>query len=221
MQNSAAICRQVPTDSILDDYPWPCITCGMSNRSVGSRGSETQFHPIDMIIIIITVSSPTTNQWRCREEGMYSSYSFTTTALDGGEWSASRPGRALPLGKGPPVPIVQEAGWAPEPVWTQRLEEKSFRFCRGLNPDRPVVQSVVRHYTVWATRVVININSTTPHIFTRQEWDIMVPRHTRLTSPAVVKHYQHHAVSCEAISTVQRNQIRTGHIHNRVLHDSS
>jgi hypothetical protein len=44
----------------------------------------------------------------------------------GGEWSASRPGRALPPGKGPPVPIVQEAGWAPEPVWTQRLEEKSF-----------------------------------------------------------------------------------------------
>jgi hypothetical protein len=29
-------------------------------------------------------------------------------------------------GKGPPVPIVQEAGWVPEPVWTQRLKEKSF-----------------------------------------------------------------------------------------------
>jgi hypothetical protein len=29
------------------------------------------------------------------------------------------PGRALATGKGPPVPIVQEAGWAPEPVWTQ------------------------------------------------------------------------------------------------------
>jgi hypothetical protein len=28
--------------------------------------------------------------------------------------------------KGPTVPIVQEAGWAPEPVWTQRLLEKSF-----------------------------------------------------------------------------------------------
>jgi hypothetical protein len=36
-----------------------------------------------------------------------------------GEWSASRPGRALAPGKGPPVPIVQEAGWVPEPVWTQ------------------------------------------------------------------------------------------------------
>jgi hypothetical protein len=58
-------------------------------------------------------------------ERMYSSYSFTTLALDGGEWSASRPGRALPPGKGSPVPIVQEAGWASEPVWTQRLEEKS------------------------------------------------------------------------------------------------
>jgi hypothetical protein len=54
-------------------------------------------------------------------ERRYSSYSFTTSALYGGEWSASRLGRAP--GKGPPVPIGQEAGWAPEPVWTQRLED--------------------------------------------------------------------------------------------------
>jgi hypothetical protein len=54
-------------------------------------------------------------------------------------------------GKEPPVLIVQEAGWASEPVWTQRLEEKSFRLCRGSNPDCPVVQSVARHYTAWAT----------------------------------------------------------------------
>jgi hypothetical protein len=80
-------------------------------------------------------------------ERRYSSYSFTTSALDRGEWSASRPGSALPPAKGPPVPIVQEAGWAPEPVWTQRLEEKILFPCRGSNPDRPVVQPVVRHYT--------------------------------------------------------------------------
>jgi hypothetical protein len=36
------------------------------------------------------------------------------------------PAALLPPGKGPPVPIGQEAGWAPEPVWTQRLEEKYF-----------------------------------------------------------------------------------------------
>jgi hypothetical protein len=36
-------------------------------------------------------------------------------------------------------------GWAPGPVWTQRLQEKFF--CRGSNADHPVVQPVVRHYT--------------------------------------------------------------------------
>jgi hypothetical protein len=70
-------------------------------------------------------------------ERRYSSYSFLTSALDGSQWSASRPGRALPPGKEPPVPIVQEAGWAPEPVWTQRLEEKSC-LCRRSNQGRPV-----------------------------------------------------------------------------------
>jgi hypothetical protein len=80
-------------------------------------------------------------------ERRYSSYSFRTSTLDRGEWSASRPGCPLTPGKGPPVPIVQEAGWAPEPVWTQRLEEKSFRLCRESNPDRPVFQPVARHYT--------------------------------------------------------------------------
>jgi hypothetical protein len=74
----------------------------------------------------------------------YSSYSFLTSALEGGEWSASRSGRALPPGKEPSVPNVQEAGWAPEPVWTQRFEEKSSAF---VGDRTPAVQSVVRHCT--------------------------------------------------------------------------
>jgi hypothetical protein len=57
------------------------------------------------------------------------------------------------LGKGPPVRIVQEAGWTLEPVWTQRLHEKFFRLCRRSNLDRPVVQPIARLYTDWATRV--------------------------------------------------------------------
>jgi hypothetical protein len=83
----------------------------------------------------------------------YSSYSFSTSALDGGEWSALRPGRALDPGKGPPVSTGQEAGWAPKSVWTQRLEEKSFRLCRWSNLDRSVVKPLARHYTDWATRL--------------------------------------------------------------------
>jgi hypothetical protein len=61
-----------------------------------------------------------------------------------GKCSASRPGHALPPGKELPVPIVQEAGWAPEPVWTQRIEEKSFLYAAYRTP---VVQYVIMHYT--------------------------------------------------------------------------
>jgi hypothetical protein len=42
--------------------------------------------------------------------------SFSTSALEGGEWSASRPGRTLPPGKESLVHIVQEAGLVPEPA---------------------------------------------------------------------------------------------------------
>ena len=56
-----------------------------------------------------------------------------TEALEGGEWSPARPGRTLQPGKDT-VPILQEAGWAPGPVWTggkTRLQRDSI-------PDRPV-----------------------------------------------------------------------------------
>jgi hypothetical protein len=50
---------------------------------------------------------------------------------------------ALYPGERTTLPIVQEAVWAPEPVWTQRVEEKPFPL-PGIEPR--VVQSVVRHY---------------------------------------------------------------------------
>jgi hypothetical protein len=77
-------------------------------------------------------------------ERRYSSYSFLTLALDGGDWSVSCLGCALPLGKGPPVPTGQEAWCAPELVWTWRLEKKS---SASVGDRTLVVQSVVRHYT--------------------------------------------------------------------------
>jgi hypothetical protein len=42
-------------------------------------------------------------------------------------------------GIGPPVPIGQDAGWASELVWIQRLEEKFFCLCRGSKLDHLVV----------------------------------------------------------------------------------
>ena len=47
-------------------------------------------------------------------------------------WSAPHPGRFTPIKD--PVPIVQEAGWAPGPVWTgaENLAPIGIR-----SPDRP------------------------------------------------------------------------------------
>jgi hypothetical protein len=47
-------------------------------------------------------------------------------------------------GNNPRVPTGQEAGWASEPVWMHRLEEKSSASVRD---QTPVGQSVVRNYT--------------------------------------------------------------------------
>ena len=47
---------------------------------------------------------------------MYSSTLPSTSALDRDGWSTPRPGSFTP--RKDPVPIVQEAGWAPGPVWT-------------------------------------------------------------------------------------------------------
>jgi hypothetical protein len=48
---------------------------------------------------------------------------FLTSALDAGERSPSRACRSTPEEKDPPVPILWEAGWDPEPV-VYVMEEK-------------------------------------------------------------------------------------------------
>jgi hypothetical protein len=83
-------------------------------------------------------SYPTTSQegaWG--RGGIASSYSFSTSALDGGEWSASCPSRALAPEERPRVLIVQEAGWAPEPVWTQEATGKILSPLPGIETRSP------------------------------------------------------------------------------------
>jgi hypothetical protein len=62
-------------------------------------------------------------------ERRYSSYSFLLILDLGTRWGwvvSVTPRPRFTPGERTPVPIVQEVGWALEPVWTQRLQEKSF-----------------------------------------------------------------------------------------------
>jgi hypothetical protein len=70
------------------------------------------------------------------EGGRYSSYSFLTSALDWGEWSASRPDRALPRGKDPRYPLDRRLG-GPRTGLEAEARRKILCPCRGSKPDRP------------------------------------------------------------------------------------
>jgi hypothetical protein len=68
----------------------------------------------------------------------YSSYCFLTPALEGGEWSESRPGRALPPGERPPSTHCI-GGWVgPRAGLDAEARGKILCLCRGSNPGRPV-----------------------------------------------------------------------------------
>jgi hypothetical protein len=67
-------------------------------------------------------------------------------------------------GERTPGPVGLEIGWAPQPVSRQRLDEKSSSLWGGSNPDRPVVQSVLKPCIDWATRLPIRTMATTTKI---------------------------------------------------------
>jgi hypothetical protein len=59
------------------------------------------------------------------------------------------PAALYPRRKDPRYPLDRRpAGWAAEPVWTQRLEEKS---SASVGDRTTAFQSLVSHYTDWAT----------------------------------------------------------------------
>jgi hypothetical protein len=79
-------------------------------------------------------------------ERRYSSYSFTTSAVDGDKLLASRSGRALPRGRTPGIHCT--GGWVgPRAGLDTEDRGKNPLILPGSNPDHPVVQSVVRRYT--------------------------------------------------------------------------
>jgi hypothetical protein len=75
--------------------------------------------------------------WRRLGERRYSSYSFITSALDRGEWSASRSGRVLPPGKWTPGTHCTGAWVGPRAGLDTEATGKILSPLPGIEPRSP------------------------------------------------------------------------------------
>jgi hypothetical protein len=90
-----------------------------------------------------------TTPWRRIGEWGYSSTHSLTSALDGGEWSASRPGRFTPWERAPGTHWI--GGWAGSgAVLDAVVKRKIPKPRRESNTTTPIVQPVAQRYTDWA-----------------------------------------------------------------------
>jgi hypothetical protein len=81
-------------------------------------------------------------------EWKYNSTHSLTSALDGGEWSASRPGRLIPRERAPGTHWI--GGWVgPRTVLDAEVKRKIPSPRRKSNPRTPNVQPVAQRYTDW------------------------------------------------------------------------
>jgi hypothetical protein len=108
--------------------------CDHTVRGAGGvPGSEI---PTAAVLVLLMVKVKAVSQHTYGGTGgggkrMYSSYSFTTSALDGDEWLAPCPGRALPLGKGPLPSTHLTEGWVGPRVSLDTGYRKNHLACAG------------------------------------------------------------------------------------------
>jgi hypothetical protein len=90
-------------------------------------------------------------------ERRYSSYSFSTSALDGVNGQHHTPAALLPPGERTPGTHCTGVWVDPRAGLDTEARGKILLPRRGSNPDHPVFQPVVRHYTAWANPAPIYI----------------------------------------------------------------
>jgi hypothetical protein len=83
-------------------------------------------------------------------------HAFLASALDGGEWSVSRPGRFTPRERDPGT--HWRGGWVgPRVVLDTVVKRKIPSLRQESNPRTPIIQSVAQRYTDWAITALIII----------------------------------------------------------------
>jgi hypothetical protein len=114
-----------------------------------------------LVIIIIIIMNKIINEIKIKlscychaydkGERMYSSFSFLTLALDGGEWSLSHSGHTNHWENNPWYWLDRRLG-GPQSWSEHRGYRKNPCICQGLNPSHPVV----RHYTGWVIPALLS-----------------------------------------------------------------
>ena len=103
-----------------------------------------------------------------------------TAALEGGEWSAARPGRTLLSGK-TRLPILQEAGWDPGPVWMGGTSRPH----RDTIPDRPARSQLLYRLSFPAHKLGIN-RIDLPVLFRGSPTRLNINQYFRPTNPLMI-----------------------------------
>jgi hypothetical protein len=94
--------------------------------------------------------------WATRHEGVlwewkYSSTHSLNSALDGGEWSASRPGRFTPKERAPAAPWI--GGWVGRKAVLDTVVKRRIPSPRReWNSRTPIVLPVAQRYTDWTSK---------------------------------------------------------------------
>jgi hypothetical protein len=117
-------------------------------------------------------------------EWRYSSTHSLTSALDGGEWSASRPGHFIPMESATRTHLI--GGWVgPRAVLDTVMKRKIPSPRRESNPRTPIVQPVAQRYTDWA----ITTLQYQPVIMsvTRRVWNCLKNKWNALTNHRISK----------------------------------
>jgi hypothetical protein len=126
-----------------------------NERDISLRHSS-YFCPqhLSLLFVLINVKLSLSFNWSPRHEGVlevwkYSSTHPLTSALDGGEWSASRPGHFTPRERAPGTHWI--GGWVgPRAVLDVVVKRKIPSPSRESIPRTPIVQPVDQSYTDWA-----------------------------------------------------------------------
>jgi hypothetical protein len=134
-------------------------TLRLTTRRCLYASSPTELHTCKYILCDVKVKLSLCFNWAPLHEGVlgewrYSSTHYLTSALDGGERSASRPGRFTPRERAPGTHWIGGCV-GPRAVLDVVVKRKILSPRRESKSRTPIVQPLVQRYTDWAIAALI------------------------------------------------------------------